>query len=444
MTADEPNAHVERFCERVAGRSAVVGVVGLGYVGLPLAMGFADVGFRVLGLDVDRERVDALNAGRSHVEDITDGVLAPHVGSGRFRATIDPTHLTEADAVFISVPTPFDDFKTPDLSYVRAATESVRSALHPGILVILQSTTFPGTTDEVVRPILEIDGLRAGTDLFLAFSPERVDPGNKNWDVRNTPKVVGGSTPACARMAATLLEAVLTGPGGVTVLSSPAAAEMTKLLENTYRAVNIALVNELAVLAREMGIDIWEVIAGASTKPFGFQTFRPGIGPGGHCIPVDPYYLSWRARAFDFQTKFIELAADTNLRMAHYVVGRILAFLNRLGRPLNGVKVLALGVAFKPGVSDVRNSRAVRVIELLEMSGAVVDYSDPHVASVRIAGRDRKGIELTAEAIDAADLLVVLVPHSTWPTEHLRSSRTPLFDAVNALGTPERSDHERL
>ncbi len=272
--------------------------------------------------------------------------------------------------MFISVPTPFDGHKTPDLSYVTSAAESVATALHPGMLVVLQSTTYPGTTAEVVQPILERTGLTVGTDIFLAFSPERVDPGNTRWNVRNTPKVVGGTTATCSAMAAALLDAVLIEGGAVTVLSSPAAAEMTKLLENTYRAVNIALVNELALLSHEMGVDVWEVIGGASTKPFGFQSFQPGIGPGGHCIPVDPYYLSWRARAFDFQTKFIELAADTNLRMAHHVVERISSFLNARGRPLQGTDVLVLGVAFKPNVSDVRNSRALRVFELLEDAGA--------------------------------------------------------------------------
>jgi len=440
----EATAATEAFRRRVAERDLVVAVVGLGYVGLPLAVGFADTGFRVVGFDVDPERVDALNQGHSHIEDVDAGVVADLVGSGAFSATSRAADLGAADAIFISVPTPFDDSKTPDLSYVRSAAEAVRSAIHPGALVVLQSTTYPGTTAEVVQPILERDGLRVGTDLFLAFSPERVDPGNATWNVRNTPKVVGGTTPACAAMAAALLESVLVEDGSVLVLSSPAAAEMTKLLENTYRAVNIALVNELAILAREMGIDIWEVLSGAATKPFGFQSFSPGIGPGGHCIPVDPYYLSWRARSFDFQTKFIELAADTNLRMANYVRERVLALLNRQGRTLHGSTVLALGVSFKPGVSDVRNSRALRVIELLEDAGAEVSFSDPFVSQIEIRGAVRKGVELTPEAIEQADLIVVLVDHPEWPGELLRSADALLFDAVNALGAPGRPEHERL
>jgi UDP-N-acetyl-D-glucosamine dehydrogenase len=435
---------VAAFRRRVVERDLVVGVVGLGYVGLPLAIGFAEAGFRAIGLDVDPERVVGLHQGRSHVEDVDPSLIASLVASGAFRATVRPEELHEADAIFISVPTPFDHAKTPDLSYVRSAAEAVRSAVRPGTLVVLQSTTFPGTTAEVVQPILERDGLRVGTDLFLAFSPERVDPGNTTWNVRNTPKVVGGTTPECAAMAAALLESVLVDGGSVLVLSSPAAAEMTKLLENTYRAVNIALVNELAVLAREMGIDIWEVIGGAATKPFGFQSFAPGIGPGGHCIPVDPYYLSWRARSFDFQTKFIELAADTNLRMAHYVRERILGLLNRLGRTLQGARVLVLGVSFKPGVADVRNSRALRVIELLEEAGAEVTFSDPHVDQVDLGGIARKSVDLTADTLGEADLVAVLVAHSQWPVELLRSTPTPVFDAVNALGAPTRREHERL
>ncbi|MGE3619300.1 MAG: nucleotide sugar dehydrogenase [Acidimicrobiia bacterium] len=432
------------FIERVARRDVVVGVVGQGYVGLPLAVAFAQAGFRAVGFDVAVERIAALGQGHSHIEDIPDAVLGEVVAAGRYRATAEVADLAAADAVFISVPTPFDEHKVPDLSYVRAAAESVARALHPGMLVVLQSTTYPGTTAEVVQPILEQTGLKVGEDVFLAFSPERVDPGNTRWNVRNTPKVVGGTTPACSAMAAALLDAVLVEPGGVTVLSSPDAAEMTKLLENTYRAVNIALVNELAMLCNEMGIDVWEVIAGAATKPFGFQPFQPGIGPGGHCIPVDPYYLSWRARAFDFQTKFIELAADTNLRMAQHVRTRVAAFLNDRGRSLRGTEVLVLGVAFKPNVSDVRNSRALRVVELLEEAGAVVRYSDPWVPSVVIDGIERKSTELTPEVLEGTDLVLVLVGHDEWPVERLRGLTTPVFDAVNALGPPGRPDHERL
>ncbi len=327
-------------------------------------------GSRSSGFDLDAERSAALNAGISHIEDVSSERLGQHTDSGRFRAAAEPSALAAADVIFICVPTPADRHQTPDLSYVRAALTSVARVLRPGVLVILQSTTYPGTTVEVCRPELEASGLTAGVDFNLAFSPERVDPGNARWTVATTPKVVGGLTAECGRRASVVLESFMDVPGLVRQVSTPHAAEMAKLLENTYRAVNIALVNELAQLCHRMGIDVWEVIDAAATKPFGFEAFRPGIGPGGHCIPVDPQYLSWKAREFDFRTEFIDLAADTNLTMADYVVGRIRAFADRQGVPLAGARVLCLGVAFKPGVSDTRNSRAIRVIELLLQAGS--------------------------------------------------------------------------
>jgi len=312
------------------------------------------------------------------------------------------------------------------------------------MLVILQSTTSPGTTTQIMQPILEETGLRSGIDFMLAFSPERVDPGNVRFTVRNTPKVVGGVNEQSTQCARALLEAVMDEPGLVTCVSSPDAAEMTKLLENTYRAVNIALVNELAVLSEKMGIDLWEVISAASTKPFGFQAFWPGIGPGGHCIPVDPYYLSWKARAYDFQTKFIELAADTNLGMADYVCLRVSRFLNRREKTLNGAKVLALGVAFKEGVSDTRNSRAVQVIKLLEAEGAIVDYADPMVPSITISGRERQSINPDTINPNDYDVVLVLVKHLSWPIGRWIESGAHIFDAVNAGGVPTNEQIERL
>ncbi len=438
-----PNAEPS-FTERVFSRDLTIGVVGLGYVGLPLAIGYVEAGFTCVGFDLAEERTSRLEDGRSYIDDISHARVAEAVRSDRFRATSDPSALGEVDAVFICVPTPFDSSKTPDLSYVCAATATVASILRPGMLVILQSTTHPGTTVEIVQPALEAAGLLAGTDFHLAFSPERVDPGNVTWTVHNTPKVVGGLTAECSARAKALLEAVMESDGLVRVVASPAAAEMSKLLENTYRAVNIALVNELAMLAHEMHLDIWEVIEAASTKPFGFQAFRPGIGPGGHCIPVDPYYLSWKAREFDFQTKFIELAADTNLRMASYVVGRILDFMNRLGKTVNGSRVLCLGAAFKAGVSDIRNSRATRVMELLEEAGARVDYADPLVSEIALPSGHRKSMPLAALPWFAFDLIVVLTDDPAWPAQDLLDSDLPLFDAVNALGTPRTPLHERL
>jgi UDP-N-acetyl-D-glucosamine dehydrogenase len=422
------------FAARVAARDAVIGVVGLGYVGLPLSISFAESGFRSIGFDVDAERATALNQGQSHIGDVSPERVAAMVGAGRFEATAASDALAQADVIFICVPTPFDKAKTPDLSFVRAATHTVAGILQPGMLVILQSTTFPGTTTEIVQPVLEEGGLAAGVDFHLAFSPERVDPGNTTWTVHNTPKVVGGVTPACTDRAQVLLEAVMDDPGVVHPVGSPAAAEMAKLLENTYRAVNVALVNELAMLAHEMGIDAWEVIDAAATKPFGFQAFYPGIGPGGHCIPVDPHYLAWKAREFDFQTKFIEIATDVNSGMARYVVSRIQEMMNRNGRTLNGAKVLCLGAAFKPGVSDVRNSRAIRVMELLEDAGAQVEYVDRQVPSLVLHGRERKAFPLGDVATAGFDVAVVLVSETTWPLDELDQAGVPVFDAVNAGG----------
>ncbi len=432
------------FADQVAARDVTIGVIGLGYVGLPLAVSYAESGFPAVGFDVDAERVDALNRGVSHVDDIASDRIAAVREGDRFRATAEAADLGAADTLFVCVPTPFDQAKTPDLSYLRAATETVASVLRPGMLVIVQSTTYPGTTHEIVQPILEASGLKAGTDFHLAFSPERVDPGNTRWTVHNTPKVVGGLTPACTERARELLEAVMDDPGLVCTVSSPVTAEMCKLLENTYRAVNIALANELAILANEMEIDIWEVIDAAATKPFGFQAFYPGVGPGGHCIPVDPYYLSWKAREFDFQTKFIELAADTNLRMARYVVTRALAFMNRLGRTLKDSRVLCFGAAFKAGVSDVRNSRAIHVMELLEHAGADVDFADPLVGEVELPSGITKSVSLTDLDPAEYDLAVVLVSNPAWPLEALETARVPVFDAVNATGRPGDDLRERL
>ena len=427
---------------RLRSREAVVGVIGLGYVGLPLAVAFAEVGFKVVGFDVSDAAVDGLNAGRSHIDDISSSRVASLVSGNAFRATSDVADLKRCDALFICVPTPFDKLKTPDLSYVEAATRTVAKVLRTEMLVILQSTTYPGTTTEFVRPILEEDGLVAGRDFHLAFSPERVDPGNTTWNVRNTPKVVGGLSGRCTELAAVLLESLMEDPSLVRRVESPEVAEMAKLLENTYRAVNIALVNELAQLCHEMEIDVWNVIAAAGTKPFGFQAFYPGIGPGGHCIPVDPFYLAWKAREFGFQTRFIELAADINDDMATYAVRRIQALLNARSVSLRGAKILCLGAAFKRGVSDVRNSRAIHVMELLRASGATVSYCDPHVPSVRVAGETLMSLPQDAVASTDADLVTVLVA-GEWPLAQLATRNVAVFDAVNAGGQPVAS-RERL
>ena len=425
----------ETLAHRLASHEAVIGVLGLGYVGLPLAISFAEVGYQVVGFDVSAGVVAGLNAGASHIDDVAPSRVQALVQQQTFRATDAVSDISDCDALFICVPTPFDKAKTPDLSYVESATRAVAKVLRQGMLVILQSTTYPGTTTEFVRPILEETGLRAGTDFHLAFSPERVDPGNAKWNVRNTPKVVGGLTPQCTELAKTLLLSLMDDASLVRTVESPDVAEMAKLLENTYRAVNIALVNELAQLCHEMGIDVWSVIDAAATKPFGFQAFYPGIGPGGHCIPVDPFYLAWKAREYDFQTRFIELAADINDQMAAYVISRMQDVLNERSISLRGARILCLGAAFKSGVSDVRNSRAIHVMELLRERGAVVSYCDPHVSSVRVGSEVLQSIDVGEINGSNADLVAVLVG-GQWPLAALANRGVTVFDAVNAGGAP--------
>jgi UDP-N-acetyl-D-glucosamine dehydrogenase len=427
--------------EKIADRTAHVAVIGLGYVGLPLATAFAKAGFRVTGVDVDPQKIEALAAGASYIPDVPDEELAPHVESGRLTPTLDYGALAEADALFICVPTPYDVQRAPDLSFIRSASQSIQSQLRPGQLVVLQSTTYPGTTEEVVLPILEESGLKAGEDFFLAFSPERIDPGNTQWTAYNTPKVVGGLTPKGAELAVDLLRQMgaLVHP-----VSSPRAAELTKLLENTFRAVNIALVNELALLSERMGIDFWEVIDAAETKPFGFMPFYPGPGVGGHCIPVDPYYLFWKAREYDFYTKFIELAAEVNEAMPYHVVELVTEALSQEGLPLKGAQVLVLGVAFKPDVDDPRNSPAKRVIELLLRRGAEVSYHDPYVPRFCV-GDDvfhRECVELASvplseEALGSADCVTIVTGHRSVDYRRVVDRAGRVVDTCNATANVE-------
>jgi UDP-N-acetyl-D-glucosamine dehydrogenase len=422
--------------KKIPDRSARVAVIGLGYVGLPLALGFAKAGFQVVGLETDEEKIAHLNEGHSYIGDVTDDELEPHVASGALRATTDYDVLRNADAIFICVPTPYDDQRAPDLKYVRAASEGILPRIQPQQLIVLQSTTYPGTTEEVVQPILEQSGLQAGTDFYLAFSPERIDPGNQEWTAYNTPKVVGGITPECTELACDLLSQMgaLVHP-----VSSTGAAEMTKLLENIFRSINIALVNELALLAERMEIDFWEVIDAASTKPFGFMPFRPGPGVGGHCIPVDPYYLSWKAREYDFWTKFIELAAEVNQAMPYHAVDLVAEALSRQGKPLCGAQVLVLGVAFKPDVEDPRNSPAERVIELLLARGAKVTYHDPYVDRFHVGGdvffKPEKTLEsapLTDEALDEADAVAIVTGHRKLDYHRVVERARLVVDCCNA------------
>jgi UDP-N-acetyl-D-glucosamine dehydrogenase len=424
------------LARKIESREACICVIGLGYVGLPLATQFARLGFPVTGLDVDEERVDAVARGESHIQDVSSADVSKVVGEGRLRATTDGEVLREMDVIFICVPTPFTKTKTPDLSYVVAASEEIAPRLRPGQLIILQSTTYPGTTEEDVLPILETSGLKAGRDFHLAFSPERVNPGDKRYTVSNTPKVVGGVSPRCAELARLMLRQLMPE---VHVVSSPRAAEMSKLLENIFRSVNIALINELAKLCERMDIDIWEVIEAASTKPFGFMPFYPGPGVGGHCVPVDPYYLFWKAREYDFYPRFIELAAELNQGMPYHVLSKIGEALNTKGRNLRQARVLVLGVSFKPNVDDARNSPAQRVIELLLSSGARVNYNDPHIPQFTV-GKDvfyhdeqtLTSVPVTEELLKNQDCAVIVAGHKSYDYDWIVAHAPVVVDTMNA------------
>jgi UDP-N-acetyl-D-glucosamine dehydrogenase len=397
--------------EKIQKKSAAIGVVGLGYVGLPLAVEYAAKGFRTVGIDVDQRKVDSVNCGKNYIDDVDSGLLAKLVKRGRLSARSDYECISSLDVILISVPTPFTKSKEPDISYILAATEGIASGLRKGQLIVLKSTTFPNTTEGYVRPILERGGLKVGKDFFLAFSPERIDPGNKRFTTANTPIVVGGVTKACTELARLATEQVVSKAIPV---SSPKVAEMEKLLENIYRSVNIALVNELALLCDRIGgIDIWEVVEAAATKPFGYMPFYPGPGIGGHCILVDPYYLSWVARQHDFQTKFITLAAETNENMPFYVKNMILREISLLPVSLTDAKILILGVAFKRDVDDTRHSPALKVMELLLQDNARnISYNDPHVPSVEVDSQRFESVPITKGLLSSADCVVITTDHS--------------------------------
>ena len=383
-----------------------VGVIGMGYVGQPLATTFAEAGLTVLGLDAVQSKVDALNRGESYIEDVSSERLAPLVAAGKVRATTSWDAMRWVETVIICLPTPLDEHREPDLSAVLGAAESLAQRLRAGQLVVLESTTYPGTTRDELAPVLERSGLVAGKDFHLAFSPERVDPGRVDWTTRTTPKVIGGLTAECTRRA---MEVYGAACDNLVAVGTPEVAEMTKLLENIFRSVNIALVNELAILCDRMKIDVWEVISAASTKPFGFMPFRPGPGLGGHCIPIDPFYLTWKAREYDFHTEFIELAGKVNSQMPGFCVGKVAKALNSRRKPLNGSRVLVLGVAYKPNVNDMRESPALKIIDLLIDEGAQVAYHDPHVPDLPRKGL--RSVPLDAATLAESDVAVIVTDH---------------------------------
>ena len=411
--------------QRLKNKTAAIGIVGLGYVGLPLAVAFSEAGFKVLGFDMQQKRVNSVNKGQPYIADIDSESLSAVVVNNLLQATTDQSRFKELDVICICVPTPLTRTREPDLSYVTSQSEELSRYLQPGQLIVLESTTYPGTTREVVLPILERSGLKGGQDFYLAYSPERVDPGNKKYRIKNTPKIVGGIDPQSTRLAELLYRQVA---DMVVPLSSPEVAEMTKVFENVFRSVNIALVNELAQLCEKMGISVWEVIDAASSKPFGYMPFYPGPGIGGHCIPLDPYYLASKAREYDFHTRFIELAAEINERMPYYITARIMDALNTRGKILNNARVLVLGAAYKKDVGDIRESPSLKLIRLLHEKGSNVSYNDPYIVKIQISQNTLSSVELTEKCLSSADCVVIATDHSCYNYQHIADKANLVFD----------------
>ncbi len=423
---------VRVLIDKIQAREACIGIVGMGYVGLPLAVEFAEAGFSVLGFEVAPDKVEDLSAGRSYVGDVSSDQLTKVVKAGLLEATLDYGRLAEAHAICICVPTPLNKTSDPDVSFIMSVTEWLQGTIRPGQLVVLESTTYPGTTRELLLPALTADGrLEVGSDFFLAFSPERVDPSNPVFKIKNTPKVVGGITPACSEVANALYSTII---DEVVIVSSTEAAELAKLLENTFRAVNIALANEMAVVCDKLGVDVWEVIAAASSKPFGFMKFTPGPGLGGHCIPVDPHYLSWKMRTLDYKTRLIELASEINSEMPFYVTEKIADLLNDEAKPIKGSRVVVIGAAYKGNTSDTRESPALDIIRLLLGKGADVVYHDPFVPSLRHEGQDMLSVPLDEKLLDGADAVVIVTDHADVDYDLIRRANRPVLDTRNVLG----------
>jgi UDP-N-acetyl-D-glucosamine dehydrogenase len=419
----------ELLTKKIRTRTAKVGVIGLGYVGLPLAVEFANVGFSVTGIDVQASKVADLNSGCSYIQDVPTDTVRKHVESGHLRATSEFSVIAELDTINIAVPTPLRKTKDPDMSFVVAAADQVAKYIHPGMLVILESTTYPGTTEELLLPLFEQGGLKAGEDFFLCFSPERVDPGNPHYHTCNIPKVVGGITPACTEMGALFYSQAL---DSVVPVSSTSVAEMVKLLENTFRMINIGLVNELAMMCERMGVNVWEVIDAAATKPFGFMPFYPGPGLGGHCIPIDPFYLSWKSKQAGVEARFIELAGQINGQMPRFVVDKVQTALNNHAKPLMGSHIHIAGVAYKRDIDDLRESPALDIILLLEQKGARVTYTDPYIPSLRLNGHGLSSVNLE-DSVTVADCVVIVTDHKALDRKFLVDNAKLIVDTRNAL-----------
>lgn len=442
-TKEKGNQLAEKLIEKLNNKTAVIGVVGLGYVGLPLAVEKAKAGYDVIGFDVQESKVDEVNQGINYIGDVVDEELKELVANKKLKATTDYSFIEEVDAVAICVPTPLDIYKQPNTSYVESSAHEISDHIHEGMLVVLESTTYPGTTEELLKPILEQSGLMCGEDFFLAYSPERVDPGNKQFKTKNTPKVVGGVTGNCTEVAAKMYENVL--ESDIHQVSSPSVAEMEKILENTFRNINIGLANEMAVLCNKMGIDVWEVIDAAATKPYGFMPFYPGPGLGGHCIPIDPWYLTWKAREYNYHTKLIETAGEINNEMPNYVVSRIMEILNKEGKALNGSKILVLGVAYKKDIDDYRESPVLPILEKLEDDGADWTVVDPYVTEFKFRGNIETPIKnVTDKMLENADLVFIATDHSGFNYNEILEKSKVIFDTRNAFKFESSSNYYKL
>ncbi|MFC5589112.1 nucleotide sugar dehydrogenase [Sporosarcina soli] len=427
----------QSLLEKLNAKTAKIGVVGLGYVGLPLAVEKAKAGFTVIGFDLQEEKVKMVNQGMNYIGDVVQEDLEALVAADKLMATSDYSFIKEVDAIAICVPTPLDIYKQPNMEYVKSSAEAIAENVMAGTLIVLESTTYPGTTEELIKPILEKKGLIVGKDVFLAYSPERVDPGNKDFNTKNTPKVVGGVTPACTEVAATMYRAVL--DSDIHEVSSPAVAEMEKLLENTFRNINIALANEMAILCNKMGIDVWEVIDAAATKPYGFMPFYPGPGLGGHCIPIDPWYLTWKAREYNYHTKLIETAGEINDSMPDFVVQRCSEILNEQEKSLRGSKILVLGVAYKKDIDDYRESPVLPILNRLTKVGAEWEVVDPHVPEFKLDGTIIESIVLTEKKLKEADLVVIATNHSGLEYGMIQEQSKAILDTRNAIDKTQRN-----